>query len=172
MPLLLPTDAQRQKLKDPLGQLILGSSSECITALRQVLEKERPSSLLLVGDTISREVVKSGIKPDVVVIDRKEMRGEAVPFEHPAQHVFRTRNMAGTIDLGAWHTIEKAVLMGDSVVFVEGEEDLLALVVIWVAPSGSLVVYGQPNQGIVLVRVSPEKKNEIGQIIEQMGKRS
>ncbi len=172
VPMLVLTGAQRQKLKQPLGELITGTPSECIRALKEVLGKEKPSSLLLVGDTVSRNAIQSGIRPDVTVIDNKEMRAEAMHFEYQNEHFFRAKNAAGTIDLEAWEAIEKATRTSNSIILVEGEEDLLALIVIIVAPSGALVVYGQPQQGIVLVRVSPEKKKEVERIVEEMERRS
>ncbi|HMK82220.1 MAG TPA: DUF359 domain-containing protein, partial [Candidatus Bathyarchaeia archaeon] len=51
---------------------------------------------------------------------------------------------------------------------VDGEEDLLVLVVIAVAPVGSLVVYGQPNEGIVLVNVTLAKKKEVVDLLGRM----
>lgn len=168
MPRLIPTEAQRQKLKQPLGKLITGSSDECNLALKKAIETEKPARLLLIGDTVSRNAVQTGIRPNVTVIDQKEMRNEAEPFTYAARHVFRTTNRAGTIDLGAWKSIEEATAKGDSLVTVEGEEDLLTLVAILVSPIGSLVVYGQPQQGIVLVRVSANKKKQIERIIKQM----
>lgn len=172
VPAFVLTEVQRQRLKQPLGELITGTPSECIKALRSVLEKERPSSLILVGDTVSRNTVQSGIKPDMIVIDNREERREATKFGHGRTYIFRTTNQPGTIELEAWNIIEKAIGEGNSVVLVEGEEDLLSLIVILVAASGSLVVYGQPNEGIVLVRVSPEKKKEIQGIIDEMKRRN
>ena len=171
MPNLILTKDQREKLKEPLGELIEGSSVECNRVLKETIGAERPSLLLLVGDTVSRNAVQAGIKPDVVVVDEKEMRAEATPFAYSSQHVFRTKNAAGTIDLIAWEAVEEATRRRNSIVQVDGEEDLLTLVAISVAPLGSLVVYGQPNEGIVLVRVSREKKREVDGIIQGMEKR-
>jgi uncharacterized protein (UPF0218 family) len=170
VPKLLLTQPQRYLLKEPLGQLVAGSSSECNRALREVQETERPRRLVLVGDAVSRNAVQSGIRPDVIIIDHKEMRGEAVKFEYGSTRVFRTINEPGTIDLLAWQAVAEAIEKGDSVVLVEGEEDLLTLVAIMVAPTGSIVAYGQPGIGVVLVRVSANKKNEIQTLIDQMEK--
>ena len=63
-------------------------------------------------------------------------------------------NSPGTISAASWEVIAEALRIGNSAVVVEGEEDLLVLVAVSVAPFLSLVVYGQPNVGIVLVRVS------------------
>jgi uncharacterized protein (UPF0218 family) len=80
----------------------------------------------------------------------------------------QTKNEAGTIGLDAWKKVEAAVGSGNCAVIVDGEEDLLTLVAILAAPPGSLVVYGQPGQGIVLVRVTSQRKREVEKIIEEM----
>jgi hypothetical protein len=112
------------------------------------------------------------MRPDVIIVDNMEKRERATQFNYTAEHIFRTQNRAGTIESGAWQTIDKAMRKGNSLVMVDGEEDLLALPAILLSPDKSLVVYGQPSVGIVLVRVSPEKKKDITGLVEQMEKRS
>lgn len=164
------TENQRELLKKPLGQLVAGTFAECNHALKAVQDTESPRRLILVGDTISRNAIHSGIRPDVVIIDQREMRREAAQFNHGKARVFRTLNEPATINFLAWQAVAEAVEKGDSVVVVEGEEDLLTLVAILVAPMGSVVAYGQPSAGIVLVRVTSKKKNEIQALIDQMEK--
>lgn len=89
-------------------------------------------------------------------------------FVHDKPRVFRTHNEAGMINLLAWNAIAEAIEKGDSAVLVDGEEDLLTLVAVIAAPQGSLVVYGQPGEGIVLVRVTEGKKGEIEALIDGM----
>ena len=170
VPKLLITEPQRLLLKEPLGQLVRGTFSECNETLRKLQETEKPRRLVLVGDTISRNAIQSGIKADVIIIDHKEMREDAVEFSHGKARVFRTINEPATISLLAWQAIAEAIEKGDSVVRVDGEEDLLALVAIIVAPIGSIVAYGQPGIGIVVVRVSPDKKSKIQAQIDLMKK--
>jgi GTP-dependent dephospho-CoA kinase len=165
---LLLTESLRERLKAPLGRLISGTSSECNQALKRVFEVERPQMLILVGDTISRNAVQFGIRPDVIVIDQRELRGEAVEFNHEKKHVFRAINEPATINLLAWQAISEAVERRDAVVIIDGEEDLLALVAILAAPIGSIVAYGQPGSGIVVVRISDAEKEEISALVHQM----
>jgi uncharacterized protein (UPF0218 family) len=168
VPKLLITERQRVLLKEPLGELVSGTFSECNATLRKVWETEKPQRLVLVGDTISRNAIESGINPDVMIIDHREVREEAVDFNHGKARVFRTINEPATLSLLAWQAVAEAVKKGDSLVLVEGEEDLLTLVAILVAPVGSIVAYGQPGKGIVLVRISAEKKVEIQSQIDLM----
>ena len=53
-------------------------------------------------------------------------------------------------------------------IIVDGEEDLATLPAILYAPLGSAVVYGQPNEGSVLVDVTPEKKLHIEEFMKKM----
>ena len=50
-------------------------------------------------------------------------------------------------------------------IIVDGEEDLAVLPVVLLAPLDSLVFYGQRNQGLVLVKVTEEKKSEFVKIL-------
>jgi uncharacterized protein (UPF0218 family) len=165
---LLLTEEQRTLLKKPLGELVIGDASECNRKLREIQENEKPRRFILVGDSISRNAQQTAIRPDVIIIDRREKRDEATDFELGKSHLFKTRNDPGTIDLLAWNAVAEAVERGDSAVLVEGEEDLLTLAAIMVSPVGSCVAYGQPGEGIVIVRVSAQKKNEIGKIVDAM----
>jgi uncharacterized protein (UPF0218 family) len=165
---LVPTEAQRKSLKQPLGELVTGTPTECNNVLKNTITIEKPEIVVLVGDTISRNSVQSGIRPDVIIIDNREMRRQAVQSAYSGRHRFRATNPAGAIDADAWKIVDEAVSKRNSLVIVDGEEDLLALVAILASPSGSLVVYGQPGKGIVIVRVAQEKKTEIRHILERM----
>jgi len=167
---LVLSEQQRLWLKEPLGFLIRGSPATSSRALKELLSVESPPRLILVGDAVSRYSIQIGIKPDVIIIDMKEKRREATKFKHGADHVFTATNAPGTIELETWATIDEATKKGSSIVVVDGEEDLLTLVAIMVAPLGSMVVYGQPDEGIVLVRVSFAKKKQIDEIIRAMQK--
>jgi uncharacterized protein (UPF0218 family) len=155
-------------MKEPLGELVAGTPNECNDALKHTITREKPRLLVLVGDTVSRHAVQSNIKPDIVIVDNKEKRTEAVQFTHSGRHIFRTINPPGTIDRSAWKIVESAIYKPNSLVIVDGEEDLLTLVAVLAAPTGSLVVYGQPGQGIVIVRVTHGKKTEVRRIINRM----
>ena len=51
---------------------------------------------------------------------------------------------------------------------VAGEEDLLTIVAVLKACENSLVVYGQPQQGVVVVKVDATSKHKAGLIVEAM----
>jgi uncharacterized protein (UPF0218 family) len=51
-------------------------------------------------------------------------------------------------------------------IFVKGEEDLAALPAMMMAPVGSVIMYGQPDKGVILVRVTESKKAEIKDLFD------
>jgi len=55
-------------------------------------------------------------------------------------------------------------------VHIKGEEDLLTLPAVLFAPLDSVVCYGQPGKGMVLVKVTEEKKRGALKIAEKMMK--
>jgi hypothetical protein len=165
---LLLTEHLRQQLKKPLGTLITGSIVVCNDYLKSRISDGKPTCVILVGDTVSRNAIEAGLEPDVIIVDKKEMRKESPPVLVGDRRQFKLYNAQGSIDATSWDVLDEAIKAGESAVIVDGEEDLLVLVVISLAPVGSLVVYGQPKEGIVLVTVTPEKKREIAEILSCM----
>lgn len=157
-------------LRRPLGDLISGTKDECTRILKQVISKENPTKVILVGDTVSGNAVQTGMQPDVIIIDNLEKRAKAANYVFRPKKVIRARNRAGTIEAEASRAVEQAILGDGDLVEVDGEEDLLAIIAVQRAPLGSLVVYGQPDEGIVLVIVSAAKKAEAQMILDQMKK--
>jgi uncharacterized protein (UPF0218 family) len=68
----------------------------------------------------------------------------------------RVRNPAGTLTNDLLHALDTAVANAPSTVLVEGEEDLAAIPMVIAAPLGSVVLYGQPHEGVVLRTVTRE----------------
>jgi uncharacterized protein (UPF0218 family) len=168
VPYYLLTEALRQSFKSPLGELVTGNEQECNTILKQILTREKPRTLILVGDTISRNAVQSGLEPNVIIIDNLEKRDVALPFAFRDRRIIQTRNPAGRIEIATMQTIEQAILEPNSLIEVDGEEDLLVIPAVLSAPDRSMVVYGQPGAGIVIVRVSDAKKSEVRRILDAM----
>ena len=159
-------------MKQPLGELIAGTPADCNRILNEIVTREKPTRLILVGDTVSRNAIQMQMRADVIIVDNMEKREKAAQFDYSAGHIFRTQNRAGTVESGAWQSIDEALRLGNSVVLVDGEEDLLALPAVLSSPDKSLVVYGQPGVGIVLVRVNAEKKKDVAELVGQMEKKS
>jgi len=166
------TPKLRAKLKEPFGVLIRGTFSETMSKLVVLVEKENPSKIVSVGDTVSRNLHAKGIKSQLSITDNKSMRKRTQPATFPAKKVVHVKNPQGTITDEAMTAIREALESDiQTHIIVDGEEDLLTLAVVLQAPEKALVVYGQPYEGIVVVKVTPEKKNEAQEILNAMAVR-
>jgi uncharacterized protein (UPF0218 family) len=166
------TPELRVKLKKPFGVLIRGTFSETTSKLVALVERENPPKIVTVGDTVSRNLHATGIKPQLSITDNKSMRKRTRPATFCAKKVVHVKNPQGTITDGAMAAIHEA--LGSDIqthIIVDGEEDLLTLAVVLQAPKNALVVYGQPYEGIVVVEVTPEKKKEAQELLNAMAVR-
>ena len=166
------TPELRAKLKEPFGVLIRGTFSETMSQLVALVERENPSKIVSVGDTVSRNLHATGIKPQLSITDNKSMRKRTRPAAFPAKKVVHVKNPQGTITDEAIVAIREALESDlQTHIIVDGEEDLLTLAAVLEAPEKALVVYGQPYEGVVVVKVTPEKKNEAQEILNAMAVR-
>ncbi|MBD3191458.1 MAG: DUF359 domain-containing protein [Candidatus Heimdallarchaeota archaeon] len=192
--LILPTSL-RQELKAPLGQLI---TEQPTASLLSLIIKEQPPLVILVGDYCVQDFLAAGGIPNLSIIDHKNLREPFEPVIIPNARKVTTNNPPASITVDAWRKIRKIIhqqlLMRESVsdqptkregrnqqatvtkvrtknpvvLFVEGEEDLLVLPAVLESPEETFVVYGQPHQGIVLIKVTDLIKEKFTRIINKM----
>lgn len=163
MPVILelPTDL-RAAFKDPFGPVYTDPE----TLLREV-----DGPLIAVGDIVTYHLERAGRPPDVAVIDEKTHRGEVDDDVREALAAAdRTvENPAATLTEEMLTALRKAIDADEPVrVFVEGEEDLVALPAMIAAPDGASVVYGQPDEGMVHVRITPEMRDRMRELLSRM----
>lgn len=151
-------------MKRPLGKLFTNTA-----AAVEYLQQLRPIRLIAVGDIVAVELLASGLRPDVVVADFKVMRGPVDDKTRRAidAHEVRTvrvKNPASIITPELYSAFES--IQAPAKIIVEGEEDLAALPAVLTAPIGSVVAYGQPNEGMVLIEVTEQKKHEFQKLLK------
>jgi uncharacterized protein (UPF0218 family) len=156
-------------LKKPQGLLIEGPFEETMEQLKELIGREKPSSVISVGDIVSYQMLNHGLALDVLIVDNKTMRKPIQPIAADVDHTFFAVNPAGAITDEAWNAIKQAVKQkGRTKVIVEGEEDLLTVVTVLSAPEGAFVVYGQPHRGVVVVKVTEEAREKMRRIVDAM----
>jgi uncharacterized protein (UPF0218 family) len=161
--------AMRAELKRPLGRLFRGPPAETIQQLEEFLEKREPPLFAVVGDFTTENILASKLRPDIVVVDHRIMRITVAPLDYGTRRVIDTKNAQGTIDAEAWEALGEAVtLKSEASVIVEGEEDLLVLPLISLMPLRSVIVYGQPREGMVAVEVTEEMKRWTDDFLTRM----
>ncbi|MCL7387968.1 MAG: GTP-dependent dephospho-CoA kinase family protein [Thaumarchaeota archaeon] len=152
----------KEKVRKPLGKLFEGKPPETTERLAEYIRERKPTMLIIVGDFSAKELSRIGIHADIYVVDGRVERKLSEKFTDESAFQVFTKNPAGTISTDAANALKEAIRSGKrAVVYVEGEEDLLTLPAIVLAPLGSMVVYGQPSVGVVAVEVTEDKKREI-----------
>lgn len=149
---------QLKQFKKPFGILIPDSHINKDT-ISLVLKDA--AMVIAVGDRTTERLEEFGIIPDIAVVDGQEKRFRRdFAGKYDADKV-RCKNPAGSITKEAIEVLEKCIAAKKPVrVLVDGEEDLLALPLFIMAPDGSVVLYGQPNEGMVAVKIDEAKRKE------------
>lgn len=114
----------------------------------------------VVGDTSLKEFLEKGWQFDIGVFDGKEKRiptPSKVVEESKIEMVFK--NPSGEITAVMVKMLQKAIAEKKKFIFVDGEEDLAVLPLVLLAPLGSSVFYGQPEEGLVEIQISEEAKD-------------
>ncbi len=165
----LLTSDLREELKKPLGELIRGDIPKPYLVIK---DRIRDSFLITVGDVVTENVLTLGIMPNVAIYDHKTKRRDYNPNVDLNAVVLTVKNPPGTVTKALLNTVKKGVeiaLRGKSVhIKVNGEEDLAAIPAVLYAPYGSVVLYGQPDEGVVLIKVTPECKRRCARILAKM----
>ncbi len=144
------------------------------TARNILKDLSNPTKVIAVGDIVTFNLLKAGLVPDISFVDDRTKRGPASDHimhgtKHPRFKTATIENPPGTITDGLLQEISKAMGSDHPVrIFVKGEEDLAALPAIAMAPLSSVVIYGLPDEGAVLVKVTESKKREIQSFLDRM----
>jgi uncharacterized protein (UPF0218 family) len=79
-------------------------------------------------------------------------------------------NEAGTISKKAVELLQDALEMSSPVrIIVDGEEDLLALPLFLIVPDKSVVMYGQPYEGLVVVKIDLKIRKKAKDLMDRIG---
>jgi uncharacterized protein (UPF0218 family) len=163
------TEGLRTELKNPIGLLLVEKDKTTAKYLRKILEGQKLGKTIVVGDCTAKRIIKNGLIADVYIIDNRIMRRPTSPVNLELEQTIHVTNPAGMITEEAWRAVEEAIRSEKRTkLVIHGEEDLLALPAILSSPIGSLVLYGQPKKGLVVVEVTEKKKLEISRIIDRM----
>lgn len=160
-------DNLREQLKIPLGILLPDDDAK-----KDTIQKHLPENcyIITVGDRTSEKMVDFGLTPSLQIIDGQEKR---VKRDTPKNIDIVTNltcdNPPAEITPQSIDIIKKAFNSESPVrITVNGEEDLLVIPVCIYAPENSVVLYGQPNEGLVLVKITPEIRNKTQKLLELM----
>lgn len=118
--------------------------------------------IFVVGDASANFVLNNGLRPQIIIYDRKVERRQVPKDLELAINDYdikeiKVKNPQSTLT----HELVEAVkvgLNGKVKIFVEGEDDLTALAIIALAKKGTLL-YGLPKAGMLIVDINEAKKH-------------
>jgi GTP-dependent dephospho-CoA kinase len=155
----------RPQLASPLGPVLPGAEA--------AKEASKSRVVATVGDVTTATFLEQGLRPRVMVVDNRTKRGsfphavrERIP---PGTPVVQVANPPARITDELWDACA-AGIAGKAPVLIEvqGEEDLAVLPIALLAPTGTVVAYGQPDQGVVLLQVNDEARDRVRALLKQM----
>jgi GTP-dependent dephospho-CoA kinase len=163
------TPKLRTKFKEPFGTLIQGEVHETMNKMKEIIDNDKPPTIISVGDVVSHNMHSYNIHPQITIIDNKFLRTQRAPEADLVEKTVNVNNPKGTITEEAILAIKEAIKRKRHVhIIVRGEEDLLTLIAVRYAPENAYVVYGQPYSGIVAVKVTAEKKAKAQEFLNAM----
>jgi len=164
--LFLPENL-RNELKIPLGKLIPNDSSEKEDYIRKIYSEK---VVITVGDATSELLLQMGLIPLLHVIDGQEKREKrSLPLTDSINTELTVKNNPGEISHESFNLVKTIFEEKPPIrLVVDGEEDLLVLPVCLFAPKNSVVMYGQPNEGLVIAEITNEVRDKVQKIVNQM----
>ena len=159
-------DSLRDQLKIPLGILLpIGQDNK--ENIKKHLSDN--SYIITVGDRTTEKMIDFDLIPSLQIIDGLEKRQKREFPKLGNASELTIDNPPAEITLQSIEIIKKAFTMNSPVrLTVNGEEDLLVLPVCIHAPENSVVLYGQPNQGLVCVQITTEIRNKAQALLDLM----
>lgn len=158
----------RKQFQKPFGELFTDID-------KALISKNKKSLVITVGDITTKIFNDKSLGQNVSVIDFKVAREKK--FSNISElgftgdeEILKVDNPAGYISSDLFiklAEIFRSERKRKTVLQINGEEDLVVLSIILLAPLGTAVFYGQPDKGIVKVEVSEESKDRAYELISK-----
>ena len=155
--LTLP-ETSRRFFKEPFGKLF--------PDIPAALPMFTGRVIFSVGDIVTHNLHKHGLIPAIAITDGHTMRSPCSRDPPaPAGRCIRVTNPAGTITDELIEGIHEALANPPARIHVEGEEDLAVIPLVLAAPEGTVVLYGQPREGVVVRIIDTEAKAKAEELL-------
>jgi uncharacterized protein (UPF0218 family) len=149
--LILPEE-QRKFFKVPFGILY--------PDIADIIPLIQGKQVYTVGDVVTHRLLQLGITPAIAIIDGHTMRSPCERTPALYDHCIRVKNPPGSISDELIERLNEAVKHPQVMIYVDGEEDLAVIPLVIASNEGSVILYGQPGEGVVLRLVDPEAKEK------------
>lgn len=167
----------KKPLRIPLGHIVSGN---LLAQIRKIEDGNKKKGFLdtvlhiAIGDIVTGFLKKANISCLISVVDGKTQRKaldknkKKYIFEKDRQNALNPR---GSVQINAVRCLFQMVKnwknKASQQLEIEGEEDLMVLPTVLLAPLGSIVWYGLRNRGAVYVEVTEKKKETVYNLMKQ-----
>ena len=154
----------RSELKAPFGPIYTDTAA---------LLADAGTPLVAVGDIVTYHLLAAGHVPSVALVDERTKRSAVDGEISDAITGFDRRvtvtNPPGTLTEALVTALADGLRSDETTLLdVDGEEDLATLPAVLAVPEGGSVVYGQPDEGMVLVTVETATRERAQSLLERM----
>ena len=160
-----------EELKQPMGKLFPGPSEDPSIAMNLALKSISDElKIIAVGDVTVYSLQIEKREAWISVIDGMTHRKKWDKFEHidmDEKLLINAKNPPGMLTSNIFEACSKAISQSENVtIFVDGEEDLVPIPLILMAPLGTILLYGQPNEGLIVREIDISAKRRARRFLD------
>lgn len=129
--------------------------------------------IISVGDFTTYRLLLNGIEPYMAIVDGKVERIE-IPKEmrkvlnEYGKRVYVVKNPPSHITQDLYEEIRRGLKRNGSKIVVDGEEDLAVLPLILEVDIGTLILYGYPKKGMIMLKVNERIKEHAKELLNRL----
>ncbi len=165
---MLINSCNNDLLKEPFGILIHDDEITKEKIFSFIKDSEK---IITVGDTTTKKFLDFGFIPNLSIIDNKEKRiVVSDPIEYRVDEQIFCKNKPGELDIHVIDIVKKLISLDfDRIqIIIDGEEDIVALPLFVNAPDNWTIFYGQPNEGMVVVKMDKNTRERASDIFNKV----
>jgi phosphopantetheine adenylyltransferase/uncharacterized protein (UPF0218 family) len=165
--------AHRFHFRRPFATLLSGSQNQLNWAglkAKKILTRQPPLLTIAVGDIAVISLLQQNLPLNLAIVDLKTKRQPLFSSLdklglHPDPHHTAT-NPSSSLTPSLIQALKSSLTPSlqphtiHQTILVKGEEDLAVLPAILLSPLNTAIFYGQPNQGLVHIRVTEKSKQK------------
>lgn len=160
-----------EELKQPMGKLFPGPSEDPSIAMNLALKSISDEiKIIAVGDVTVFSLQIANREAWISVIDGMTHRKKWDKFEQiemDEKLLINAKNPPGMLTNSIFKACSAAISQSENVtIFVDGEEDLVPIPLILMAPLGTILLYGQPNEGLIVREIDIPAKTRARRFLD------
>jgi len=167
----------RSAFQKPFSTLLVGSQSHLGWAglkAKKLLQKRPPFMTIAVGDIAVITLLQQQVPLNLSIVDLKTKRqplfSSLDKLGLPKTPHHTVSNPSGAITPALIKVLQHNLVnyQQKKTILVKGEEDLSVLPAILLSPLNTAIFYGQPNQGLVYIKVTESSKKKALNLLQKL----